>query len=84
MMKLIQEFKHFIDQLFNSELPDRSQITLEQTKIMCNMWASWKGNPRLFKNQSEFTFAVNRDLGLNKSKTTIIRHIKANLNEIIR
>ena len=84
MKELIQGIKDFCKQLFNSNTPDRSKITLEQTKIMCNMWTSWKGNPRLFKNQDEFTFAVNRDLGLNKSKTTIIRHIKANLNEIIR
>ena len=84
MRGLIQGIKDFCQQFFNPNAPDRSKITIEQTKIMCNMWASWKGNPRIFRTQYDFASAVNQELGLNKSKTTIIRHIKANLNEIIR
>jgi hypothetical protein len=79
MMQYIMQMKNFCKSLFTKPTSDRTKISVEQTQIMCNMWNSWKENPSAFSTQSAFVAAVNTQLGLSKSTTTIIRHIRANL-----
>jgi hypothetical protein len=78
MMQYIMQMKNFCKGLFTKTTPDRTKISLEQTQIMCSMYASWKGLPKIYATQFEFVKAVNERLGLRKSTTTIIRHIRAN------
>jgi hypothetical protein len=84
MMQYIMQMKNFCKGLFTKTTVDRTKISVEQTKIMCTMWSSWKKHPSIYANQFAFTDAVNYRIGLRKSKTTIIRHIRANLNATIQ
>lgn len=57
----------------------RNIFSLEDTQIMCNMWRSWKEEPKLYPTQEAFVKHVNEVLGVKKVRSTIIRNIQRNL-----